>query len=436
MARFTRAGVALATAGLGLLGLGMSVGNLSLLILSAFPLSLLAYAVATRPQEAPTGERQVSTTAPRRGEPVDMVVRTQTPRAGDLLEVHAPLPESASLEGSAGANLSLHAGQGAHGFVTRFRVHKRGAATLPAVRAERIDALGLLAPRETEIAPALPLRVAPRAFASERLRRRGAMAVRTQRARLGIGSTDFRELRDYAWGDPPKSIHWRATARRLSGAAGRGGAESAPLVKEFDKEGRHAALVLLDGGEALRVGTTLETGLDHGVEGALAACRMLLAQGVRVGAATYGAKTGPPEPPEAGEGQIPQLERALSPGDVDPESTPSRALTRLAAHLSGMRPVVVVVTRVTPANLDALVEMAGHLRVLLRERTRRLPLVVVHVRALELVPSRGEAWESAARLVGREDEAAARRLSAIGARVVPWRPGEDLHVILTREGFP
>ncbi|MEA3202332.1 MAG: hypothetical protein QOE90_3760 [Thermoplasmata archaeon] len=434
MALFSRAGVALATAGLGLLGLGMSVGNLSLLILSAFPLSLLAWSLATRPAGDITGQRALSTAAPRRGERVEMTIRTETPRAGDIIEVHAPLPESASLEG-ADTNLAAHHGAGARGLVVGFRVHKRGPVMLPAVTAERIDALGLLAPRVGEVAPPLAMRVAPRGYPSERLRRKGAMALRVQPTRLGIGSADFRELRDYAWGDPPKSIHWRATARRLSAAAGRGGAAAAPIVKEYDKEGRRAALVLLDGGESLRIGTSLESGLDHAVEAALAACRLLLAAGVRVGAATYHAKGATPEPPESGAGQMPQLERALSPGEPDPAAGPARALQQLTPHLRGMRPVVVVVTRVTPANAQGLAELAGQMRVLLRERAKRLPLVVLDVRALSLVPSRGEAWDAAAALVAREDGEAARRVEGLGARVLPWKPGDDVHALLAREGI-
>ncbi len=433
MARLARAGAALATAGLGLLGLGMAVGNLALLALSVFPLSLLAYSIATQPRGDPLGSRQLSTRSPRRGEAVEMVVRSQASEAGDVVEVHAPMPESTSIEW--GSNLTLHHGPGARGAIVRFRVHARGAAALPPVVAERIDALGLLAPRSTEIAPAETLRVAPRVYPSEGFRRRGAGALRLQQARLGVGSADFRELRDYAWGDPPKSIHWRATARRLSAYAGRGGPGSTPLVKEYDKEGRRSALVLLDGGDALRVGTTLETGLDHGVEAALAACRLLLSQGIRVGAATYGAKAGLPEPPEAGEGQMPQLERALSPGEPDAAATPVRALQQLQPHLVGSRPVLVVVTRVTPATAAQLAETAGHLRVMLREKGRRLPLVVIDVRALSLVPERGEAWRGATRLVEREDAAAARRVAAAGARLVPWRPGDDLHALLAREGI-
>lgn len=434
MARFSRAGVAIATAGLGLLGLGMAVGNLALLALSAFPLTLLAYALATRPAELTRGERTLSTRTPRRGEPVEMILIAETPPGGPLVEIHAPLPSAASLD--EGSNLVLHPGEGQHGTTVRFRVHARGGATLPPVRAESIDPLGLLAPRSRTLAPAEELRVVPRVFPSERVRRRGAsMAQQARAQRLGVGSADFRELRDYAWGDPPKSIHWRATARRLSGRSGHGGAMSAPLVKEWDKEGRRSALVLLDGGDALRVGTSLESGLDLGVEAALAACRLLLDKGIKVGAATYGARASGPEPPESGEGQMPSLERALAPGEVDPLRTPSRVLLEVAPHLAGGMPVLVVVTRVTPANWRQLVEAGQRLRVMLRESRRRLPVYVVDVKALRLLPPRGDAWDAAARVVEKEDEAAARRVAASGIDVLPWRPSEDLHALLAKRGI-
>jgi uncharacterized protein (DUF58 family) len=207
-------------------------------------------------------------------------------------------------------------------------------------------------------------------------------------------------------------------------------------VQEYDREGRRSALVLLDGGESLRVGTTLETGLDHGVEAALAACRLLLSRSVKVGAATYYARAGPPEPPESGKGQMPNLERALSAGEPDPQQSPVRILQQLQPHLTGSQPILIIVTRITPQNAEAIAQLSRHMRVMLRQRQRTLPIYVVDVRALALVPARGNAWESAAALVDRQDREASRRVAASGAQVVAWTPGvEDVHALLARKGI-
>jgi len=195
--------------------------------------------------------------------------------------------------------------------------------------------------------------------------------------------------------------------------------------------------VLLDGGPALRVGTSLETGLDHGVEAALGAARYFLARGARVGAATYGASAPPPAPPEAGSGQEHGLVRALSPGEADAERTLARTLRALHPHLVGAKPLLVLVTRVTPRNVEDITDTARRVRALSKERHKRLRgILVVDVRALDLAPAPSAPWQAARDLVEREDAAAARALAQAGVRIAPWRPGtEDLRTALSRGGM-
>ena len=437
MPRLTRAGVALTTAGFGLFSLGVAMGNLELLVLSAFPLLLLALPLAARPRAPPKVTRALSTVAPRRGEPFAMDLAIAGVPQGALAEVHAPLPDSVTLE--AGSNVALLAGDAT--VAAKLRAHARGSVDLPPVRVEVVDPAGVVGPLDAEAAPGETLRVAPRWHAIRRLRARSRTLAASPQpdrdaARVGIESTDFRELREYAWGDAPNAINWKATARRLSAMGKRGGRMSNPLVNEYEKEGKRTVFVLLDGGAQLRVGTSLETGLDHGVEAAVAAARFFLARGSRVGAWTYGARAGPVAPPESGSGQTASLERALSPGEPDPTMTLPVALRALQQHLASSRPMVVVVTRVTPANADELADAARRLRVLLAERRRAIPLVVIDVRALLLAPTPDPAWRTARQAVEREDRDAVRRVAATGARVVPWQPGrEDFRRALHRGGL-
>lgn len=435
----TRAGVSLATAGLGLLGLGMAMGNVELLVLATFPLLLLAAPLAARADRRVGGMRLLSTRTPRRGDPVDVELRLRVPEGVELAEAHAGVPAGFSLD--QGTNLLLHTQPGAHVARFRLRAHARGQHALPPVTVETLDPHGLLAARTMQVAPAESLEVTPRAFHSDRVRRRGVRKARNplpdlEHARLGAGSSDFRELREYAWGDPPKSINWKATARRLSSQAGRAQTATVPLVNEYEKEGRRTVLVLLDGGADLRVGTTLETGLDHAVEAAVSAARLFLDRGARVGAATFHAASPGICAPEAGGANAMSLERALAPGAPDPALTPQRVLRDFDRHLAGGHPVLFVVTRLTPRNSTAIADIARRMRVLLHERRRTVLVYVVDVRALALAPPAGPAWETARELVEREDEEAAREVVEAGARVIPWRPGqEDLRAALLRRGL-
>lgn len=432
MVKLTRAGVALASTGLALLGLGMGMANLELLVLSSIPLLVLAASLAARGPGAATGGRTLSTRTPRRGDTIDVEVRATPAEGAAIVELHQPVPPGFGLD--AGRNVALLTGPGRARF--RLRAHARGSHALAPARAERIDPRGLLAPEVADITPPEKIEVTPRSFSAERLRRhvRGRVRVLVpdrEEARAGVGSTDFRELREYLWGDPPKSINWKATARRLSTLGRQGGAAQTPLVNEYEKEGRSTVLILLDGGAGMRVGTSLETGLDHAVEAALAAARLMLARGARVGAATFGARAAAPAPPDAGAGQLHGLERALSPGEPDDAITPSHVLSALQRHLAGSRPVILVITRITPTSAPEIAELVRRVRVLLRERRRTV--WVVDVRPLDLAPAPRAGLDAARRIVEAEDAAAAQEVAQAGARVVPWRPAtEDFRSALFR----
>lgn len=443
MLKLTRAGVALASAGFSLFGLGIGIGNLELLILGAFPLLLLALSLVARPRaegESARVERSFSTPSPRRGDAFFVTLSVRDAALGAITEVHAPLPASFRLE--QGTNLALVTGDLPIASTMRVRANTRGRQELGAVTTESVDPTGISAPTRTMAAPPSFLEVAPRSHAMQRLRaqarnRAASAALEKNEARLGVDSTDFRELREYSWGDPPNSINWKATARRLSALGRRGGRMANPVVNEYEKEGKRTVFILLDGGERLRVGTTLETGLDHGVEGALAAAKFFLARGSRVGAWTFGCQGGPVAPPEAGSGQAPSLERALSPGERDDAATLSRALVLTSRYLTGTKPLVVIVTRVTPRNVAELIAAARRLRVALGERRREaLPFLVIDVHALALAPTPSPPWHAARELVALQDARAATELRASGIRVVRWTPGEeDFRKALLRGGL-
>lgn len=439
MLKLTRAGVAFATTGLTMLALGMGMGNLELLVLSGIPLLLVVAGLAQREPGSPGGARTLSTRTPRRGDTLDVELRVTPHPASDLVELHQPIPEGFSLQ--EGSNVALATGREPHALRLRVRAHARGAHLLLPATAESIDARGILAPRQVELARAETVRVTPRALSADKLRRRvrgktKMLLADRQEARLGAVSTDFRELRSYFWGDPPKAINWKATARRLSRLGRQGGLGQVPLVNEYEKEGRATVLILLDGSAELRVGTKLETGLDHAVEGALSAARLFLARGARVGAATFGAKAAPPAAPESGSGQMPSVDRALSPGEPDPDASPLAVLGSFERHLAGSRPILLVVTRITPRNADEIAELVRRVRALARGLRRRAPVFVVDVRALELAPVPAPGWAAARALVQAEDAAAARGIAAAGARVIPWNPTkEDLRAALLRRAI-
>ncbi|MHB8606584.1 MAG: DUF58 domain-containing protein, partial [Thermoplasmatota archaeon] len=279
----TLSGYAFLAAGLTLALSALAIGNFALLILAVAP--LLALAIG-RDGALPrtTVTRTLSTTRPKKGEEVTVDLAVRVPAGSGLVEVFQPLPETLALD--AGANLHLlprgRAEREAH---LRFRVRPlaQGRTMLPPVELEESDLLGLIAPAHAQACGETLLEVAPRLTTMQRIRAFPHLARRASSTRdrmeQGERTTDFLEMREYAWGDPPNAINWKATARRIEAGLARG-----PLVNETEREGRKTALLFVECGGALRVGTTSETALDHVVDASCGIAAHLLDRGFRRGA--------------------------------------------------------------------------------------------------------------------------------------------------------
>jgi uncharacterized protein (DUF58 family) len=152
----------------------------------------------------------------------------------------------------------------------------RGVITLGPLDIELRDPLGIAIARTT-IAGVDEVIVAPRAhlIAMPELGQ-GALgnALLAKARRLGPG--DFHGLRDYAAGDEPRTIHWKASARSDS-----------LVVKEFAVEGLHRCTVVFDASPdahrdtaAFERGVTAAATIVHSAARAGLSTRFLTAGGV------------------------------------------------------------------------------------------------------------------------------------------------------------
>lgn len=126
------------------------------------------------------------------------------------------------------------------------------------------------------------IEVLPRPFAAWLPSPRGgrskllASSGRPGRAR-GDGS-DLRELREHRPGDPFRRIAWKASARR-----------GTLLVREFEREERDIAWIVLDASVELWAGPLGRAPLDIAIDEAASLCARYLSRGDRVGVAIFGA---------------------------------------------------------------------------------------------------------------------------------------------------
>lgn len=430
----TPTGRAFLFAGVLLAGLGVGFGNLAFLAAGAFPALLALSALSERPKPAKDMEeagrkkrrfaarRTVASTTPRRGDSVAVDVEVRVPKGRGHVEVWQKVPDEFELvEGTNLRVFALKRKPRTESFRFVFKASKRGPATLPPVSVEWHDPLGLVVPAPVPSGDAVVVQVSPKLPFLRRIPSIRAPATRFvpdgDPATIGPQGTDFHEIRDYHWGDPPKSINWKATARRLSR-----GEDVIPLVNEYEKEGRKTVWVFLDASGAMDVGTNVETALEHALEAGGALAAHYLDRGYAVGLAAFNATTEDVLFPDHGRRQLRNILRYIS--HLQPTAGGSdltAAVDRARRWFRGGRPLAIVLTRLSEpadATLDGIKRLVGVCRG--GRRRGGAPVFVVDTRPWSPLDA-----DEASAVIEALDSPLVAEAQKRGARVVPWRAGKE-----------
>lgn len=312
------------------------------------------------------------------------------------------------------------------------RCLKRGRYLLPEVEWESRHLMGLLQTRLGTAGKSREILVRPKIWNIRRVRRRTSFGSSPHPlldiARLGVASTDFRELRDYRTGDPFNFINWKATAKQVSRGI------FWPLVNEYEVEGSRAVWVFLDAGSHMEVGTSLENAFEYALEAAGSIIFYYLERGYRVGAYVY-EDGGRLFYPDSGRRQFGRISRELSGlatsarGDDLPQ-----AIDRCRRYILGLRPLVIILCRLDGPGGKGVVEGVRKLAALQGRRRRRFPLMVVSIPGYEMI-RRADRYERYAGLLARlETRPLVRALRRFGASVLEWNPrGESFTTALLRQ---
>jgi uncharacterized protein (DUF58 family) len=180
-----------------------------------------------------------------------------------------------------------------------------------------------------------------------------------QRQRLGIG-TEFAELREYAIGDDPRFIDWKATARR-----------SAPLIRVLEPEREQSLIVLLDRGRLMTANVKGLSRFDWGLNATLSLALAGLHRGDRVGVGVFDRTMHTWIAPTGGRPHLQHLLEKLTP--IQPallESDYLGAVTTVATQ-QHRRALVVVITDIVDKTASAEL-----LTALTRLKARHLPFCV------------------------------------------------------------
>ncbi|MHB1575285.1 MAG: DUF58 domain-containing protein [Candidatus Dormibacteria bacterium] len=223
----------------------------------------------------------------------------------------------------------------------------------------------------------------------EGLVRRGAlqeMGVRSWRL-YGEG-TEFAGLRDYAPGDDPRRINWRASARMAR-----------PMTSEFEPERSRPIWLVLDCGRLMAGGQAGLTKLDTALSAALLLAWVALFRGDRVGALAVAGDVVAEISMRGGRSHYRRLLDglvAVAPQPVDPDW---ELLTAQLRRRQGPRSLVVLFTDLGDPRVARELAAAGS-----SLRPRHLPLVVTQ---------RDPVLERASTASPQDDRALYRRAAAV-----------------------
>ena len=258
----------------------------------------------------------------------------------------------------------------------------------------------------------LPMRMTQRVHPSESI------------AKIGPLSTDFKEIRNYFYGDSFKIINWKASAKATS----RG--KLTPLVNEYEREGKLAIWLFLDANPDLRIGTSIENALEYVIRAAYTISYYFLNKGYCLGAYVYNHQgeniyfdTGKKQFIKIAENLLKLIPRNVG-LQVFWDEGFSKAVERNQKYLITRSPGIVIITHVTSSNLNDLLNGLRKILVYKRRRRQRY-ILLINILPYDFIPKVNN-WEIfAGKMLGVASRSFSNRLRNLGVTVLDWNPRKE-----------
>ncbi len=346
----------------------------------------------------------------------------------------------------------------------KIRCTKRGYYFLEYSNWETNHPLNLKTATLGEAPVSQTLIVKPYPFNIKRIRQQKVLSKMTMpseaQIQMGVPTTQFREIRDYTFGDSYRHINWKATARRAM-------PNKPPKINEYEKEGMKVVWIYLNTATRMALGTNIRNGFEYGIQAVLGLSNFYLSRNCRVGVSFYNdekmvlsgeggayrmsidglgsilvmpdiasAQTASIEDsqpfiktteefiiPDTGKRQLYTINDRLLNIDIQGSSyNLQQCIRKSRGHIVGSNPLFIIVTMVDEKRLKSLLEGLGEMRKYIRRsRTGRPSVLIIHVSGFG-VAARSDTEEFAARLIEMEERAILNSLSGYGALVVHWNP--------------
>jgi uncharacterized protein (DUF58 family) len=343
------------------------------------------------------------------------------------------LPRELELAG--GNNLQLvWKGFGKKSVVHTFAVRcpKRGEFALPCVQWQALHLFGFLQTLHGSIANTeVQLLVKFRTPHVRRIRAIKGSAISPSvlmdTARIGVATTDFKDIRRYVLGDPMRTINWKATAR------GGFDPQAPPLVNDYEREGKKAVWVFLDADASMEFGDTIHNCFEYALEAAQCVTYYFAMQGYNIGMYVY---NGDQKLfyPDSGSRQLFRLSSEfLRLKTARRGETLRQAVEKCRGFIIRHSPMCIVITRVDGEASNTLAEGVLALDALHRRRGKQMPVMVIGVSGYTAHPDENDYDRNTRRIQFLDSRLTISALRSAGAFVVEWDPGrEDIFAALMR----
>lgn len=243
-------------------------------------------------------------------------------------------------------------------------------------------------------------------------------------AKIGPLSTNFKEIRNYIYGDPFKIINWKASARVA------GWRRTYPLVNEYEREGHVATWLFLDADPDLVIGTPAENAVEYGIQAAYVISYYLLSKGYSVGMYVYNHR-GDSFNIDKGKKQFIKIVDGLL--ELTPSSVGlqvfwnegfSKAVERNRNCLITQSPWVIIITHVNSNNRADL--MRGLMKILAYRRRRAQPnILLINILPYDIIPKTSD-WEIfSSKMLDVASRSFSSQLQKLGLTVIDWNPKKE-----------
>jgi len=251
------------------------------------------------------------------------------------------------------------------------------------------------------------------------------------RVKIGVPTTNFKELREYSTGDQYKNINWKATARKLMSP------DSKPTVNEYEREGRRVVFIFLDTNKALALGTSLKNSFEYAVQATLGLSEFYLTRQCTVGLSLFNSnniektlksvKRDHPQYlfPETGKIQQYKIHRLLLNTEVNAtDNSIHHAANLMKGYIRGTNPLFIIVTRLTDENQPNIIRGMTELRKYSRKSQNMKNIMLINVSGYNLsIKKRGD--KTAAELLQHYENAQLNNIRRLGVTSVNWDPAQN-----------